>query len=421
MKHSGKLRAYGALFAFWLLLTGYRGSAAVSQPSDLCALSAASSAIVQGRVEDIVSGWVDPVVKLIESEVVVRVSDDVQGGITPGSQLTLRVRGGQMGDLAMVTSEEASFTEGEDVLLFVTATEHGRVVTAGSQGKFQLVDGVAVQQSSQRAYRTVELRAALAARSTDAERGACAIALAAVPAPLASRAAGESAAGAPSVNVSPDAYVYNGYKWSGPNPMEEQYFVNINTGHAGSGNGTVDQFRDAIIAAGKTWNAVPSADFLFRYGGTSTATTTGYDGVNLIHWEDLGDGPTLAQATTWYSGGRIMESDIRINEAQPWDATGAPASSEADLQSVVLHEMGHWLSLGHDNDPVCSNCPAAGPSMCSCYRMGSLKRTLAANDVTGISALYPQAAITATPTAPVPPTAVPAWWRETFLPMLLRR
>ncbi|MEZ4583900.1 MAG: matrixin family metalloprotease [Caldilineaceae bacterium] len=23
-----------------------------------------------------------------------------------------------------------------------------------------------------------------------------------------------------------------------------------------------------------------------------------------------------------------------------------------DLQSIVLHEFGHWLSLGHDNDPA---------------------------------------------------------------------
>ena len=159
-------------------------------------------------------------------------------------------------------------------------------------------------------------------------------------------------------DVAPDAYVYSNVKWFGPSPMEESYLINVNTGDAGGANGTADAFRSAIVAAGNTWSNAGAA-FSFKYGGTSSITTTGYDEKNVIHWESMGNTPTLAEATWWkYDNGQIVETDIRFNDYYAWDATGQPSSSEPDLQSIATHELGHWLSLAHDTDSGCPNSSA---------------------------------------------------------------
>jgi len=208
--------------------------------------------------------------------------------------------------------------------------------------------------------------------------------------------------------LAPENYVLTGKKWFGPNPMEEDYLINVNTSDVNGSNGSVEAFRNAVIGAGNTWSNA-GAKFAFRYGGATGITTSAYDEKNVIRWEDMGSTSTLAEATWWsYSGGQIIEVDIRFNDHYSWDATGSPSGSEPDVQSIATHEMGHWLSLNHDDDPSCSGCPSGGPVMCRCYTMGSVKRTLASSDIAGIKALYgSQSPSTATPTPTATPTATP--------------
>jgi hypothetical protein len=118
----------------------------------------------------------------------------------------------------------------------------------------------------------------------------------------------------------------------------------------------------------------------------------------------MGNTPTLAESTWWkLDNGQIIETDIRFNDYYAWDATGAPSSGEPDLQTVAVHEMGHWLSLGHDTD---AGCPNSTPVMCASYVMGTLKRALGANDIAAIKAIYGQGSTqaTATPTRTSTPT-----------------
>jgi hypothetical protein len=155
----------------------------------------------------------------------------------------------------------------------------------------------------------------------------------------------------------------------------------------------------------------------------------------------MGNTSTLAEATWWsFDKGtvdHIVEVDIRLNDFYIWDATGAPASNELDLQSVVTHEMGHWLSLLHDDQPNCSG--VTGPIMCAYYSYGTVKRNLNANDVAGIKSIYgvpsnpPTATFTPTRTSTPSPTLTPtrtptriptlAPWQiksRQYLPMMLR-
>jgi hypothetical protein len=92
----------------------------------------------------------------------------------------------------------------------------------------------------------------------------------------------------------------------------------------------------------------------------------------------------LATAIVFYMNNTIVEADVKINDAYSWDATGHPAATAFDLQSVLLHEMGHLLGLGHDDEALAT--------MYDSIAMGTLKRTLSATDRAGIAAVYPCAA-----------------------------
>jgi hypothetical protein len=409
--HQHKWR--GALALLWAALALFVFSAASAQALSirvsLADLGERSQAIVRGRVERIESAYAAD--GQIESTVYVRVGRAVRGLLVAGSTLPVRISGGTVDGLSMGSSEEAHFTVGEDVFLFLAREEGAHRVAAGKQGKFGVVGDRAVNQAWGLAFPLEALSAG--AQSGSWPRG--------VPAnPV---EAGSSATGAA---VLPDAYVYNNVRWPGSNPMEEPFEINLNTADAGGGNGSQNDFINAIVGAANTWGSA-GAKFRFRYQGTTGVAGQANDNHNVVYWENLGNSTTLAEAKWWYmSNGTIVDADIRFNDYYAWDVTGRPASNEPDLQSVAAHELGHWLSLGHDNEGNCSH--PSGPMMCATYQMGSLKRSLHANDVAGIRAIYGAASVppTATPRPTATPTPRPtlAPWQiksRSYLPLLLKR
>jgi len=88
-------------------------------------------------------------------------------------------------------------------------------------------------------------------------------------------------------------------------------------------------------------------------------------------------------AVTWtgkLSGGgsrkSTWHSEIFFNDAWTWsDNAGA---GQIDIETVALHELGHSLGLGHENDVA---------SVMASYYTGE-NRTLFADDIDGITALY---------------------------------
>jgi len=167
---------------------------------------------------------------------------------------------------------------------------------------------------------------------------------------------------------------------------------------------------DAVVAAAAaTWNNA-GADWRFTGGGPTPAATGGCepggrDGQNTVGWAAQG-GSTLAITCTWYPqhGPGLdvaSEFDMEIDPIWNW-TTGNPAVT--DLQSIVTHEFGHALGLGHAER---SRCP--GPIMCDSYSRGTIARTPQADDVAGLVALYGQAPVPAPTPQPVPaPLPAPA-------------
>jgi hypothetical protein len=223
-------------------------------------------------------------------------------------------------------------------------------------------------------------------------------------------AVAEAAAGA--------QYAYSHRRWGQRCPVIP-YKININTEQVGKGNGSAEDFRRAIIAAADTWSAVEGANFTLVYGGATDATTIGFNGENEIVFLDRGLDQPSGLARYWFTDENvIMEADIWINDAYNWDATGAPDADEVDLQSVALHEFGHWLALAHDADP--------DAVMNATIEMGSLKRRLHRNELAGIRAIYPRRPDSPCPPGPKPvPNAEPTWPRihtprAVYLPLIYK-
>ncbi|MDZ7347021.1 MAG: IPT/TIG domain-containing protein, partial [candidate division KSB1 bacterium] len=115
------------------------------------------------------------------------------------------------------------------------------------------------------------------------------------------------------------------------------YYINEN-------NPFIDGEGTAIKAAADTWTKDGDADFIFTYFGPTTATSRTYNGKNEIFWGALGSGSVIGEATTWYnpSTNTILECDITFNYDLNW---GYGIGNFFDVQTITLHELGHWLSL----------------------------------------------------------------------------
>jgi hypothetical protein len=170
-------------------------------------------------------------------------------------------------------------------------------------------------------------------------------------------------------------------KWSTPSAG---YYVNLSSGPAGS--------LSAIQAAMNTWTNVATSSFSFGYNGQTASNAYGVnDGTNLICFGAISEGTTIALNTTWYnsSTGILLDSDIRFNTSFSWATDGSAAN--IDVQTIILHELGHALALADlygDSDTA--------KVMYGYCGAGVIKRTLAQDDIDGITYIYGNGSTTTT-------------------------
>jgi hypothetical protein len=80
--------------------------------------------------------------------------------------------------------------------------------------------------------------------------------------------------------------------------------------------------------------------------------------------------------------GEIYDADTEINGTLPLSSTDPVPAGNYDFESIVTHEMGHFLGLAHSGD--------SSATMYARYRPGSTSmRSLTADDVAGLCAIYP--------------------------------
>lgn len=364
------------------------------QPRDtlLAPLLQHASAIAYGHVLHHLVTWNDAHTQ-IETHFTVAVVHPLVGQLP--EQVTVVVPGGYLpaAAIGMWSSHRAVLADGEAVLLFLKTTAQGYEVVRGEKGKFTVEETTVTNAALGLTLAPTALEAALVQHAAALGRTV----YRSTPAQLHRFA---HASGTQS-RQSDDALaqLLADPKWADPTIRIK---INVNSDQAGA---QANAFREAILRALRTWSVVADADFTLLDEGTTTATSTGYNGLNEILFTHKGENSQLGQAQIWFTqSGVILEADIWLNDDYTFSTADLPAVGETDLESVVLHELGHWAPLDHTADPN---------AVMYAVLNQSTKRVLQEDDLNRLIALYPCGAppcineVYLNPTPTATPTLIP--------------
>lgn len=108
--------------------------------------------------------------------------------------------------------------------------------------------------------------------------------------------------------------------------------------------------RAAAARAAATWQGVSGTTLRFEDLGFTTAAPVGLDGRNTLGFQDRPDLDRVLGATSLLldsTTGALVEADIFFNTRFTWSVAPQGEAGRVDLESVVLHELGHFVGLGH--------------------------------------------------------------------------
>lgn len=144
-------------------------------------------------------------------------------------------------------------------------------------------------------------------------------------------------------------------------------------------------WRDAAYRSRMQWNNVGASNMYFYYNSTSGNTITRSYQVAMWLGMTVTTPPTPPDT--------ILSARTELNGLYPWSASGTPSSLEYDVESVITHELGHWVK---EADPHLFEEYGIGPDQswpwATMYGFGGTGethfRTLATEDIDGIRSLY---------------------------------
>ena len=176
-----------------------------------------------------------------------------------------------------------------------------------------------------------------------------------------------------------------------------RYFV---TNQGGPGVGATE-LQDAVGRAFATWQAVPTSAITYQFAGATAALPGRDDGVSTLGFQSRPDMDRVLAATSFLvdaSTGALIESDIVFNSAFAWSVAPAGEANRFDLESIALHEIGHLSGLAHSALGETELRDGGGRRVLAseavmfpiAFAAGTTAgRTLKADDIAGISDLYP--------------------------------
>lgn len=176
-----------------------------------------------------------------------------------------------------------------------------------------------------------------------------------------------------------------------------RYFVS----NRGASGVTANDLQAAVTRGFSTWQAVPTAAVTYEFAGFTDALPLEEDGLSTVGFVARPDMDRVLAATTFLfdmTSGELLESDIFFNTAFSWSVAAAGEPGRYDVESIALHEGGHFSGLGHSALGETEALAESGRRVIGAeavmfpiaFSAGSIAgRTLRADDVAGISDLYP--------------------------------
>jgi hypothetical protein len=146
--------------------------------------------------------------------------------------------------------------------------------------------------------------------------------------------------------------------------------------------------RAELDVASRAWGLPPCSAARFSVGASFAMSGDGAsDGKNevIVHatdWPTLLEPGAVAHTVIYLAGTQIVEADVHLN-AKDWTFAIGDVPGDVDLRSVLTHELGHVMGIGHSAD--------ARATMSAGLPPGIAARSLEDDDVAAICTLYPLA------------------------------